>query len=99
MRGHNLGRLVAHIRRYKYYQHEIERLNAIGFQYCTKAEMKFNFIYNVLQCYQTKYGHVYVKADYVISKNDDDFSIGARGMKLGKLIRNMGATKGYQPYI
>lgn len=99
MRGHNFGRLVSHIRRRQYYEQHKDSLDAIGFKFCSKAELKFDLIYQTLQSYKKKYGHLKITNTYIVPKDSLDFPQAAWGMKLGYITRRMEFAKGYQPFL
>lgn len=100
LRGSSFGMAVATMLRKRYYfkQHE-ERLESIGFRFRSRAEIKFNIIFEALQCYQRLYGHVRVSDRFVVPRNSKHFSRAVWGNQLGRTARRMVLTKCYQPFL
>lgn len=97
IRGCNLGRSVANLRRVGYYKEQRERLVSIGFPFCSVMESKFNFLFEGFQIYKQLYGSLKIPRNYVIP-NTADFPKHLWGVRLGNKLQNIRQFRAFKQY-
>eukprot|EP01033_Poteriospumella_lacustris_P023330 gene23330-biopygen7914 len=86
-----LGEAVPRIRNDGYYEAHRSRFEALGltFDRWNEPEYPFALVRQALESFYGRYGHYEVPRTYVVAADDAAYAVPVRGMKLGRIVKDI----------